>query len=186
MHMIQDRMAVSLGLRAPWMIFVEEVKALFGEDRDIAIEYDDASKRLTLRVSTMMKADAMSRLMETEYHFGTVSVRVFVVPANTAGNTLPKDASSADVLSAAFDGNPVVTQVRAVSKGLFRDLCYCVFRKEVVQIPADNIGDINGNESTLFEDIATEVFTKTCGVYFCTSAGRDGENALDKPLGEWP
>ena len=163
-----------------------KVKALFGSDKGVAIEFDEAECRITLRVANVRKANAISRLVPPEVKFGNVTLKVCVVPGNV-GEPLPKDAATTDVVAAAFDGNPVVTQVRQVSKGMFRDLAYCVFRKEVVQIAADNLCDINGNISTLMEYIAAETLTGMQGVYFCTSAGAKPGNALgDAPLGEWP
>ena len=104
-----------------------------------------------------------------------------------AGGTDPSQFLTNKTLAAAFEGNPVVTQVRQVSKGLFKDLAYCVFSKEVVQYPIDNLADINGNRSVLMEDIAREILTDANGVYFCTSAGRANANGFgDAPLGEWP
>ena len=177
----------NLKLSPPWNEYHEQVKALFGQDPEIKVEYDNVRKELTLRVESQRKVSALLRLVPARVDFGGVEVRVCVVPANAAGETLPDDAATADVLTAAFAGNPVVTQIRQVSKGLFRDLCYCVFKKEVVQYPADNLADINGNRSMLMQDIAREVLTEAKDVYFCTSAGREDANGFgDAPLGEWP
>lgn len=175
-------------LQPPWLGYAEQVKALFGDDASIDIDYNDQKKALVLKVESARKANALGRLMPARVDFGGVSVDVSITPRSTAGDLLPDDATTADVLLAAFDGNPVVTQVRQVSKGLFRDLCYCVFRREVVQYPSDNLADINGNTSMLMQDIARKVLTKAEGVYFCTSAGYklSDSDALDKPLGEWP
>lgn len=49
------------------------------------------------------------------------------------------------------------------------DLTYVVFEAKVVQFFNDDIGDINGIKSTLYEDIAEEVFEKKEGIYFCTN-----------------
>lgn len=180
-----------VGLRSPWVILNEKVKAMFAEDGDVNVEYaeKDGRRTLTLRVASARKAQALLRLMPAFYDFGNVRVVVSIVPGNIAhdGMPLPDDANIADVVAAAFEGNPVVTQVRNVSKGLFKDLAYCVFRKEVIQIPVDNLADVNGNESTLMECVAREVLTDAKGVYFCTSAGARGMNGFgDAPLGEWP
>lgn len=179
-----------VGLRSPWIIYHEKLKALFGEDRDVTVEFgDDTIKKYTLRVANPRKADALSRLMPSELTFGNVCAVQTVVPANTAGaEPLPTDASAADVVAAAFDGNPVVTQVRQVSKGLFRELAYCVFRREVVQYQVDNMADINGNASTLMESVARDVMTTPVAdkVFFCTSACTALGSSVDAPLGEWP
>ena len=172
-----------LGLRSPWVLYHEKVKALFGGDNDISIEFDNEKMKLTIKVNGTKKADALSRLIPG--HVGLL--KVYVVPANSGGDTLPDDASPLDIANAAFEGNSAIAQIRAVSKGLFRGLCYCVFKKEVIQYPADNLADINGNESTLMEFIAEEVMENSSGIYFCTSAGlKDANGFGDAPLGEWP
>ena len=176
---------MDMQLRSPWVIYHEKLKALFDEDPEVSVEFNGSSSspKFTIRVDGAKKADALSRLVAPSVEFGSVTCKVCVVPGN-AGETLPDDASAADVAAAAFGGNPVVAQVRQMSKGLFRNLAYCVFRNEVVQYPADNLGDINGNESTLMEEIAREVLSAPAGgqIYFCTSSGKLG----DAPLGEWP
>lgn len=181
---------MKLKLRSPWVIAHEKFKALFGRDPGVEIDFDEKNRIISLRVDSQRKADALYKLLPPEYELGNATLRVKVFPGN-AGESLPDDATTADVLLAAFDGNPVVTQVRQVSKGLFRDLVYCVFRREVVQYPADNLADINGNESTLMECIARELLAADPVkgfVYYCTSAGMNlaDSDKFDKPLGEWP
>ena len=178
-------------LRSPWVLYHEKLKALFAEDGEVKVEFDESSSRpkYTLRVSSVRKADALARLIDPVVEFGGVSASIAVIPPNDTGDALPDDACAADVVAAAFEGNPAVTQVRQVSKGMFRDLAYCVFRRDAVQYPADNLADINGNETTLMEEIAREVFTSPVAgqVYFCTSAGAKlGGGLNDAPLGEWP
>lgn len=47
---------------------------------------------------------------------------------------------------------------------------YVVFEKEVVQYWNDNLADYNGLTSTLYQDLAKEIFedANLDGVYFCT------------------
>ena len=175
-----------LRLMPPWLELKAQLNALFGRDPEIQVEYDNGTKKLTLRVETQRKADALSRLLPMRYIFGGVTVPVGIVPGNK-GEMLPACTATIDVATAAFEGNGAVKLIRPVSKGLFRDLVYVVFEKEVVQFPNDNLSDINGNKSTLMEEIAREVFTDAVGVCFCTSAGREDANGFgDAPLGEWP
>lgn len=47
-------------------------------------------------------------------------------------------------------------------------IAYCSFKKEVVQYPADDLSSETGLKSTLYEDLAREIFENTDGVYFCT------------------
>ena len=46
-------------------------------------------------------------------------------------------------------------------------LTYVVLKKEVVQFFNDNLNDIHGLETTLYQTIAKDVFDGT-GVFFCT------------------
>lgn len=161
-------------LSPPWNTFVSELKALFGEDPDIRIEYDDGSYEVKLYVEDAQKADALTQLIPEERIYGNVALKVSVIPADS------KNASAADLVGAAFKGNPVLKEVLRVSTP-FGDYDYAVFRKEVVQYYNDDLTDPHGNESTLFENIARDVFGDT-GVFFCT----DSEKASGNPLGEWP
>ena len=45
---------------------------------------------------------------------------------------------------------------------------YCVFKKEVAQYWGDNLGDPHGNVSTLYQEIAKDIFGESGGVIFCT------------------
>jgi len=49
------------------------------------------------------------------------------------------------------------------------DLTYVLFKNKVVQYFIDNIGDYNGMKSTLYEDIARDIFEDVDGVFFCTA-----------------
>lgn len=44
-----------------------------------------------------------------------------------------------------------------------------LFKKEVVQYFTDNLGDYNGYRSTLYENIARDIFGDIVGVFFCTN-----------------
>lgn len=160
-------------LSPPWNTFVSELKALFGEDKDIRIEYADGDMEVKLFVENNEKADALMQLLPPERVYGNVVLKVTVVPANKSGS------DEANLVEAAFKGNPVLKELLRL-KTPFGEYDYAVFRKEVVQFYNDDLTDPHGNKSTLFEDIAKDVFGDT-NVFFCT----DSEKA-NKPLGEWP
>ena len=170
-----------LKLQSPWVIAKSKLCALFGEDRGIKIE-SDGDRKVRLLVEDARKAEALARLLPDELEFGNVAMRIVVVPGNKGGADGADGWTTADALAIAFEGNPVVKQIRPVSKGLFRNLTYCVFRNEVVQFFADRLDDINGCWSGLMEDIARDLLTEVDDVFFCTST-REG---LAAPLGEWP
>lgn len=166
-------MAKDLKLSPPWNTFVSELKALFGEDPDIKLQYDEDNYEVKLFVEDPVKADALTQLIPAQRIYGNVALTVTIVPANNL------EGSTADLIEAAFKGNPVLKQVLRL-RTPFGEYDYAVFRKEVVQFYNDNLCDVHGNESTLFEDIARDVFVSP-DVFFCT----DSEKA-NKPLGEWP
>ena len=181
----------NLKLRSPWVLHHRKLEALFGKDDGVKVELDESStrKKFVLRVESQRKATALERVLPSEVSFGGVDCDIVVVPGNKAGDPLSEDAPMVEVMKAAFEGNGSCALIRQVSKGLFRDLVYVVFAKEVVQYEADNLADVNGNMSTLMEEIARDVMTGAEGALFCTSAcggGLAAGESLDKPLGEWP
>ena len=181
----------TLQISPPWIVFQKKVRALFENDPDIRIDTVEASAgpEATLYVAKPEKAAALARLLPECKQFGGVCCRITVVPPN-GGFAMPKaPEGAAGLAAAAFGGNAAVVAVRQVSKGLFADLAYVAFRREVVQFPADNLCDINGNWSGLYEEIAREACERAEGMFFCTAAGKDAEAngaPLAAPLGEWP
>jgi len=159
---------------APWITLVHELHALFDEDPEVHVKYVDGAHEVTLYVDDQDKADALTELIGESKTYGNVVMKINIVPANAFEDKAPS------VVARAFKGNPVMKRIQHVeSRGLKID--YAVFRKEVVQFFNDNLQDPHGNKSTLYEDIARDVFEET-GVCFCT----DNEGSVGKPLGEWP
>ena len=151
-----------LNLSSPWMIFFKEIEALFGDDPDITVAFDENIHAVKLYVNDMEKADALCQLLPQERTFGNVTVKVDVIPANT----LQEDRLS--LFQKAFKGNPAFAYAKTV-EGTFGLMAnFVVFRKKVVQFFTDNLKDIAGNRSTLYQDIAADVFGEEAGFSFCT------------------
>ena len=163
-------------LAAPWLTFYNEVKALFKEDPEVKVTFDEEKYELALYVENGRKADALTQLMPTEKDFGNVKVQIKVVPADDA-------PTKVDLFEEAFYGNPALSYVWQAKTPFGDEFDYIVFDHKVVQFYNDNIRDVNGNKTTLFEDIARDVFGEDVNLCFCTVA-KDRE--LTKPLGEWP
>lgn len=155
-----------LKLSPPWNTFVSELKALFGEDPDIEIQYEDGDYEVKLYVAGDAKADALAQLIPAERVYGNVVLKVTIVPANKNG------IDEASLIEAAFKGNPVLKEMLRL-KTPFGEYDYAVFRKQVVQFFNDDMTDPHGNKSTLYEDIAKDVFGDT-GVFFCTDTENCG------------
>ena len=151
-----------LNLSAPWYIYVRELRALFGQDPEINIVFDEDNLEVKLYVEDEDKADAISILLPAVKTFGAVALKITVIPANKENLKGPKT-----LYDTAFKGNPVYAHSTEF-QGLYNQpITYVVFKKEVVQYYSDDLGDENGVTSTLYQDIAKDVINKD-GVYFCT------------------
>ena len=148
---------------SPWVLFFRKIEALFAEDPSVRVKYNAGTQTIQLYVTGPEKADAVTQLLPTERTFGNVTVKVEVIPSNLS------EPSKLTLFKKAFDGNPALAYIKADGDSFF-DLNYVVFRSKVVQYRSDNIGDVNGLTSTLYQDIAREVFEDANGIFFCTEA----------------
>lgn len=169
-----------LNLSAPWIVFYREVEAMFKHDGEVHVVYDEDNMELYLYVDRAAKAAALAKLLPAEKDFGAVKLKITVVPANDE-----QAEDIRDIYGAAFYGNPALSFIRNVHGIFSNGLKYVVFRKEVVQYWVDDLGDIYGQRSTLYQDIAKDIFGEADGVFFCTDA-EDPKMILGYPLGEWP
>lgn len=162
-------------LSPPWVNYYNEIKALFEQDPEIKIQFDEEAPEVKLYVDNGRKADVLTQLLPTEKAFGNVVMKITVVPADDAPSKL-------DLLQDAFYGNPALSYVWSANTplGVFN---YAVFEGKLIQYFNDDISDINGNRTTLYQEIAKDVFGEDIGINFCTEAVKAN---LAKPLGEWP
>lgn len=170
-------------LSSPWVNFYREVKALFKDDPAIKIEFNEENNIIKLFVDGEEKADALMRLLPTERTFGNVTVRIEVIPANNI------EVSKVELFQKAFEGNPAFSYAKVVEPAPFVfGASYIVFKNKVVQYFNDDLSDVNGLCSTLYQDIASDVFGNFGGVYYSTEIGEDPifSEVLKAPLGEWP
>jgi len=169
-----------LNLSAPWVEFYYEVEAMFKHDPQVHVVYDEDHYELYLYVDEAAKAAALEKLLPAEKEFGNVKLKISVVPAN-----LENVDEIRDIYSVAFYGNPALSFIKNIHGVFANNMKYVVFRKEVVQYWVDDLGDIYGQRSTLYQEIAKDIFEEHDGVFFCTDA-EDPKGCLGKPLGEWP
>lgn len=152
----------SIGLASPWVSYVHKVKALFDPDPEITIKFDENELILSLFVEDAIKADALMQLLPSTKEFGNVTLQINVIPANGIYTT-------ADLFAKAFHNNPILSQMIDTPSIFSNPVSYMLFRNEVVQYYNDNLNDYYGFESTLYEDLARDVFEgKHSGVFFCT------------------
>ena len=153
-----------LKLSSPWSIFYKEVSAMFEYDPDVSVVFDEDEMNLKLYVNNADKADALMQLIPHERDFGNVSMQIEIVPADNVVHS-----SSANLFERAFFRNEALAFVREI-KGIagFPNITYVVFVKRVVQYYTDNLSDIYGITSTLYQNIAQDIFINIDGVFYCT------------------
>lgn len=150
---------------SPWVEYYRKLVALFKKDPDIKIIYDEGINVIKMYINGQDKYEALSQLLPSEKKFGNVTLEIELIPCNDL------KLSRTDLFRRAFSGNPVVTDVITIGQeiiGSTNDFNYIVFEKEVVQYYDDSLGDPHGNRSTLYQEIAKEVFGEQDGIYFCT------------------
>lgn len=164
-----------LKMLSPWMVFYREVDAMFKKDPEVQVVYDEDAQVIKLFVENIDKADALVQILPEEKEFGNVTVQIAVIPANNLLRSSSIDIpgfpclTSEGLFKRAFWRNEAVWSVET-TKDIpgFPCLTYVVFSKEVVQYFTDNLGDYHGITSTLYQNIAKDIFINTEGVYFCT------------------
>lgn len=164
-------------LASPWVSLYHKVQAMFEGDPDVRVVYasgDGEDPLIKLYVEGVDKADALGKLMPKGFTFGAVTVTIEVIPSNE------REETRADLFRKAFEGNPALSYVASVDGVMSNPVHYVVFRNKVVQFYNDDLGDVNGNKSTLYETIADELFGGDEGVFFCT----DLPDNLGMPLVE--
>lgn len=163
---------------SPWVEYYRKVEAFFEHDPSVTVVFDDEAKNLKLLVKGAAKADALSQLLPTEVTFGNVVMTISVIPANDK-------QSKVDLFRDALSGNEALVTIADITGVFANPISYVIFEKEVVQYWNDDLGDAHGIRSTLYQDLAKEIFGEDNeGVFFCTDVDYDG--AVGKPLGEWP
>lgn len=170
-----------LGLSSPWVIYYRKLEALFSEDDEVKVIFNEDEKEVTLYVDDDSKASALSELLPGEVEFGSYVLKVTVVPSNCLKK---QNGTDAKLVANAFSGNSALSYIKTVQVGT-NHMTFVVFVKEVVQYFTDDLGDIHGIHSTLYQDLAKDIFCNLDGVYFCTDV-ESGFGLVSLPLGEWP
>lgn len=176
---------VRLKIAAPWTTYINKLQAMFDGDPQIAFNVDWQAPSVTIACNNGIKNAALLLLLPSEKTWGKVTLQI-VIDGPVANCVFE---SPVKLFNAAFEGNPAFAQVVApVEEGYFYvDFCYVIFKNCVVQFFNDNLNDAHGLLSTLYQDIAAEIFEDASynlgNVHFCTDVER---GALGKPLGQWP
>lgn len=176
-----------LKLAPPWVKYANEMAQLFKYDKDVHVVYDNDQLILSLYVDCQRKADALAALLPEVVEYGNVKLAVNVIPANGALSSVA-GLSKPVLFANAFENNGILSFIKTVTGIFSNNLTYVVFRNRVVQYFNDDLGDIYGNCSTLYQEIAKNIFGNQEGIYFCTDIEEPVYSISNatSPLGEWP
>lgn len=164
-----------LQLSPPWDIHYQKIMAMFGQDSDVHIVYDRDELEIKLYVEGNKKAEALSELLLNEVDFGGNCLRIVVIPSNVVC-----DYMSENKYYTAFQSNPAFRYARTYRQAFAsNDLTYVVFANKVVQYFTDSLGDIHGLCSTLYQEIAKDIFVKEDGVFFCTDVPEETQDTYN-------
>ena len=178
---------VRLKILPPWSTYINKLEALFDGDPQIAfnVDWDGANPSvlsLVLATNNPDKATALMKLLPAEKKFGNVTLLINV-DCPTVSNLA--FATAKDLFETAFSGNPAFAYVVTTGEYWCVDFTYVVFKNCVVQFFNDNLNDPHGIVSTLYQEIASEVFADMNfvggGIAYCT----DVERKLGKSIDEW-
>ena len=179
--MTEQRLKIS----PPWVTYVHYLEALFDVDPQIAFNIDWEVPSVVLTTNNPDKAAALNWLLPDEKQFGNITLTIGIDCDNISNLAF---TTAKELFETAFKNNPVFAYVVVPSTEYWTvPFTYVVFKNHVVQFFNDNLNDPRGLMSTLYQEIASEVFADMNypligGVAYCT----DIEEKLAHPLGEWP
>jgi len=142
-----------VGISSPWMTYYKKLVALFNDDPDLEVLWDDDTKTVTIESINTFKIMALEKLLDPTVTFGNVTITVKCLVKNGSEDT------AATLFRTAFAGNPhfskvVETTITAI------DETFVLFKPEVIQFFNDDLTDYYGNWNGLAEDITRDVIKK--------------------------
>ena len=173
---------VRLKLAPPWITYLNKLEALFDGDPQIAFNWDADNYSVTLACNNGDKCAALAKVLPESVAFGNIKLDI-----NIDGPMSNRAfVNNVELFETLFKGNPAFAYAVAPAMDgyYYIDFTYVVFKNCVVQFFNDNLDDAHGLLSTLYQNIAAELFEDAglIGVHYCT----DVEKKFDGPLGEWP
>ena len=154
-----------LNLLPPQAIYYHELNSMFKNDPQVTVIYDDEAENIKVYVADTKKAAALDKILYHIQEYGNITLTIDVIPPNNTFGSI-----TTATLKDAFIGNEAVADIIEVT-GWFSGI-YVVFKKEVVQYLSDTISSPYGATSTLYENIARNIFDIGAGVFFCTEVSK--------------
>lgn len=164
-------------LSSPWITYYREVCEMFKNDPEVHVVYKDDESKLCIYVDKTEKAEAIAQLMPDSIEYGNVKTAIEVIPANGELKLLNVgQLNYVNVFETAFKDNPAFSFTKKVQGILSNSITYIVFKNKVVQYFNDDLGDVYGQCSTLYQDIARRIFKGIEGVFYSTDVERSMQN----------
>ena len=138
-----------INLASPWIRYAQRVEALFWQDEDVTVAYDDTDTSLNVYVDGSDKAEAIAALLPGKKEYGNVTLTVNVVPSND-------EPTEADLFRRAFAGNAALVDV-AEGFGPAGDITYALFAPETVQLKEDDVSQFYGLTTLTLAQLAESV-----------------------------
>lgn len=172
---------MALKIVSPWTDHYRKLEALFEQDPGVRVVYDQDRPEVMLYVDDPVKASVLAELLPETKDFGNVTLAITVIP----GDGLARKFGTFDqsTFEIAFDKNPAMAYAKTIMGVGDQPFTFVVFARTVVQYFTDNLGDLHGIRSTLYQDIAKEVFVDLPFVFYNTDVTG---GSIGRPLGEWP
>ena len=149
----------AVGLSSPWATCAKKIMAMFKDDEEITVKFDETNYIVYIESVNTYKIDALMKLFKPSITFGNVTLKIEPKVINgDARKTL------ATRLKTAFSGNPIVSQIIEAPNPFGDEELYLLFKKEVIQFPNDDTSDYYGNFNGLAEDFARELFKNDVAV----------------------
>lgn len=138
-----------INLASPWIRYAKRVEALFWQDADVSVAYDDTDMSLNVYVNGDDKAVAIASLLPEKKEYGNVTLTVRVIPSND-------ELTEADTFRRAFAGNAALVDV-AEGFGPAGDIAYALFAPDTVQLKEDDVSQFYGLTTLTFAQLAESV-----------------------------
>ena len=158
---IEEVTGENIKMSTPWQGFYRKIEAMFEKDPEVTCRYDDDKKKISLLVDSQAKAEAIDKILPYKKDFGGVEVTIEVKPSNLG-------ASIGSIYKTAFAGNPIFNDAFTIEGIYDNPMTFVMFNQQIIQFWNDNLGDPNGNYTTLPQTVAQEIFNGGNGVLFST------------------
>ncbi len=65
-----------------WVIYYKKLQILFGQDKDIKMDFDNDTLTVKMYINSQDKYEALSQLLPAETQLGNVTLKIQLIPAN--------------------------------------------------------------------------------------------------------